>query len=144
MSALHVIFKIADSEYAVPAGDVFQMESLTEITPVPGAPAYVAGLVQVRQQVVPVIDGRLRFGLGPAPVTTESRLVVLKMKRRLVGLLVDGAREVQNIEPEAFLAPSDLIGGKTGGFVKAVAQWRGRIIMLIDTLKVIGEETVNV
>jgi purine-binding chemotaxis protein CheW len=63
MSTLHVVFKVAGAEYAIPASEVLQMESYTGATPVPGAPAHVAGLMQVRGRVVPVVDARARFGL---------------------------------------------------------------------------------
>ena len=63
MSNLHVICKIGDAEYALPADNVFQMETFTEATPIPGAPSYVAGLVQIRQQIIGVLNMRLRLGL---------------------------------------------------------------------------------
>lgn len=140
MSQLHVICRIAGAEYAIPAGDVQQMEAYSGATPVPGAPPYVAGLVQLRQQVVPVIDARARFGLETKAPTEESRLVVLRLGSRLVSLLVDSAREVQLLAPEQFQTPPDILAN---GFVKAVAQVKDRIILLIDAWKVAGEETVN-
>lgn len=63
MSVLHVVFKVDGAEYVLPAADVLQMESFTGATPVPGAAPHVAGLVQVRGRVIPVVDARLRFGL---------------------------------------------------------------------------------
>lgn len=143
MSALHVICRVGESEYAVPADEVHQMETYGGATPVPGAPPYIAGLVQVRQQIIPVLDLRARFGLPPAEPTLQSRVVVLRLGARLVGLLVDSAREVQNIAPEQFKAPAEVISAKSTGFVKSVAQLKERIIILLDTGKVIGEEVVN-
>ncbi len=140
MSQLHVICRIGDSEYAIPADEVFQMENFVAATPVPGAPSYVTGLIQVRQKIIPVLDARKRFGLPEIPVTGESRVVVLKLSERLVGLVVDSAREVQNISPEIFKAPPEIIARQSEGFVKAVANFKERIIMLLDTLKIVGEE----
>ena len=143
MSKLYVICKIAESDYAIPATDVFQMESYSAITPVPGSPSYVAGLIQVRQQVAPVIDARLRFGLPAKQPDENSRFVILKLESRLVALLVDSAREVRNFADEEFKLPSEIIGGQTQGFVKSIAQIKDRIIMSIDGHKVVGEETPN-
>lgn len=140
MSQLHVICKIGDSEYAIPADEVFQMENYSVATPVPGAPSYVAGLIQVRQKIIPVLDARKRFGLPELEANSESRVVVLKLSERLVGLIVDSAREVQNISPEFFKAPPEIIARQSEGFVKAVANFKERIIMLLDTLKIVGEE----
>ena len=63
MSALHVLFKVADSDYALPAAEVLHMETFERATPVPGAAPYVAGVMQSRRRVVPVVDLRARFGL---------------------------------------------------------------------------------
>jgi purine-binding chemotaxis protein CheW len=143
MSELHIICKIGDSEYAIPGDDVYQMETYTGATPVPGTPPYVAGLVQIRQQILPVVDLRLRFGQVPSPLTLESRVIVLRLRERLIGLLVDSAREVQNIPPSLFRAAPEVLAGQSTGFVKSVAQLKNRIIMLLDSEKVIGQETLN-
>ena len=81
---LHVVFRVGDADYAVPASDVVQMESFTGATRVPGTAPHVAGLIQIRGRVVPVVDVRVRFGLPPAERTLDSRVVVVR----------DGAREV--------------------------------------------------
>jgi purine-binding chemotaxis protein CheW len=143
MSALHVVFKVAGAEYVIPAAEVVQMESFTGATPVPGAPAHVAGLVQVRGRVLPVVDARARFGMPPAERTLDSRVVVGMVGNRTVGLLVDSAREVVKLAPEQLQPPPPLVAEQAKGFVKAVAQVGPRLVMLIDFPRVIGEEKVH-
>ncbi len=143
MSTLHVVFKVADSEYAIPASEVLQMESFESATPVPGAPPHVAGLVQVRGRVVPVVDARARFGLPPVERTIDSRVVVGQLGTRTVGLLVDSAREVMKLTPEQLQPPPPMVVEQAQGFVKAVAQVGKRLVMLIDFPRVIGEEKVH-
>ncbi len=143
MSALHVVFKVAGAEYVIPAAEVLQMESFTGATPVPGAPPHVAGLVQVRGRVIPVVDARARFGLPPGERTLDSRVVVGQLGTRTVGLLVDSAREVLKLAPEQLQPPPPLVAEQAKGFVKAVAQVGPRLVMLIDFPRVIGEEKVD-
>jgi purine-binding chemotaxis protein CheW len=143
MSTLHVVFKVAGAEYAIPAAEVMQMESFTGATPVPGAPAHVAGLMQVRGRVVPVVDARTRFGLPPVDRTLDSRVVVGQLGSRTVGLLVDSAREVMKLAPEQLQPPPPMVAEQAQGFVKAVAQVGPRLVMLIDFSRVIGEEKVH-
>jgi purine-binding chemotaxis protein CheW len=143
MSTLHVVFKVAGAEYAIPASEVMQMESFTGATPVPGAPAHVTGLVQVRGRVVPVVDARARFGLPPVDRTLDSRVVVGQLGSRTVGLLVDSAREVMKLAPEQLQPPPPMVVEQAQGFVKAVAQVGPRLVMLIDFSRVIGEEKVH-
>lgn len=139
MSALHVLFKVDGAEYVLAASDVLQMESFTTATRVPGTPAYVAGLVQIRGRVVPVVNLRARFGLPHVEPSLDTRVVVVQQGARIVGLLVDSAREVLSIPPEAFRPPPEVVAEQASGFVKAVAQVGGRLVMLIDEGRVIGE-----
>lgn len=140
MSELHVLCKVNDTEYVLPAADVLQMESFAGATKVPGAATQVAGLVQIRGRVVPVVDLRVVFGLASIPPTIDSRVVVMKTAKRVVGLLVDSAREVLKIPAEDFHPPPAVLVQQTDGLVKAVAQVGNRLLMLIDFIKVIGEE----
>jgi purine-binding chemotaxis protein CheW len=141
--ALHVLFKVADTDYVVPAADVLHMESFTGATKVPGTESHVVGLMQIRQRVVPIIDLRVRFGLAVAAATLDSRVVVVQSAERAVGLLVDSAREVVEIAAEAFQAPPEVIANRAQGFVTALAQAGARLVMLIDLRKVIGEEALS-
>lgn len=140
MSELHVICLIGDTEYAIPASDVLQMESYVPITPVPGSPNYVMGVVQIRQQVIPVIDPKIRFGLPATQIGAETRFVILKIETRTIGLLVDRAREVRSFKSEDFTSAAGILAHQAMGFVKSVAQLKDRIILLIDGLKLVGEE----
>jgi purine-binding chemotaxis protein CheW len=144
MSAqLHVLFKVADTNYVVAASNVLHMESFTGATKVPGTEQHVVGVMQIRQRVVPIVDLRTRFGLPATTPTLDSRVVVVQCVERVVGLLVDSAREVVELSTEAFSAPPEVISQRAQGFVTALAQTGKRMVMLIDLPKVIGEETLS-
>ena len=141
MSELHVLCKIEAAEYVLPASDVLQMESYTGATKVPGAADEVAGLMQIRGRVVPVMDLRVVFGLPAIEPTFNSRVVVMKSGERTVGLLVDSAREVLKIPPADFKPPPTVVAQQTDGLIKAVVQVGERLLMLIDATKVIAQES---
>jgi len=140
MNDLHVLFKVADGEYVLPAADVLHMESYVGATRVPGAPVYVVGLMQIRRRVIPVVDLRLRFGLPALEPSLDSRVVVVQCGERAIGLLADSAREVRNIPAADFQPPPELIARQSEGYVTQVARAGARLLMLIDYRKVIGEE----
>jgi purine-binding chemotaxis protein CheW len=140
LSELHVVFKVGQGEYALPARDVIQMESFSGSTPVPGARPWVSGIIQIRGRVVPVLDVRARFGLPKHDLTLDSRVVVTTHGERAVGLLVDSAREVLKIDLEKFKPPPQLVLQEAQGMVKAVAQVGARLLILLDLSKLIGEE----
>lgn len=139
MSELHVLFRVGEADYVLPASDVIQMETLGETTHVPGTADYVEGLIQVRGRVVPVVDLRIRFGLPRSEPSIDRRVVVIRSGDRVVGLKVDRARDVVRIAPEAFEAPPEVVVQQSHGFVKAIAKSGDRIVMLPDVEKVIGE-----
>jgi purine-binding chemotaxis protein CheW len=144
VSVLHIVFSVAGAEYVLSADDVLQMESYTGATPVPGALPFVAGVIQVRGRVVPVVDLRVRFGLPEASPGIERRVVVGQVNDRTVGLLVDSAREVVKLTPDQIQPPPPMMAEGAEGFVKAVAYLEKRLLMVIDFSKVIGEEAAHV
>lgn len=143
MTALHVTFRVGTTYYALPATQVLHLESFDTATHVPGAPAYVAGLVQVRGRVVPVVDLRARFGLPPMERTIDHRVVVVQVGARIAGLLVDCAREVVQLDEATFEKPPEIIAHQSAGFVTAVATATQRLFLLIDVPRIIGEELTH-
>jgi len=141
---LHVVFRIGDGEYVLPASSVLELESFSGATPVPGAPAYVAGLVQIRGRVIPVVDLRKRFGMPVSERALEQRVIVIEQDGRRVGLLVDTAREVVKLLPDSFRPPPELVVEQASGFVKAVAQLGQRLVMLLDPAWLLTQENANV
>jgi purine-binding chemotaxis protein CheW len=143
MSSLHVTFRVGNADYAIDAADVLHLESFTEATHVPGAPAFVAGLVQVRGKLVPVVDLRTRFGLAPVERTLDNRVIVVKVGTRVAGLLVDSAREVIKLDAATFEPPPELVGDQAAGFVKAIATQARRLLLVVDIPRLIGEEALH-
>jgi len=149
MTGLHVAFKVGGAEYVVSADQVLHLESFTEATHIPGAPAFVAGLVQVRGKLVPVVDLRSRFGITPGWSATrehqlDNRVIVVSVGSRVAGLLVDSARDVLRLDESTFQPPPDLVGVQAAGFVKAVTTIPpSRLLLVVDVPRVIGEEVAH-
>jgi purine-binding chemotaxis protein CheW len=137
---LHVTFRVGSASYAVPADQVLHLESFESATHVPGAPPYVAGIVQVRGRLVPVVDLRARFGLPPIDHALDRRVIVVQVGTRIAGLLVDSAREVVQIDPAAYEKPPEIIEEQASGFVNGVATAAQRLFLLVDVPRIIGEE----
>jgi len=143
MTTLHVAFRVGTAEYVVPAATVLHLESFETATHVPGTPSYVAGLVQVRGRVVPVVDLRNRFGLPPTEHALAHRIVVVQLGARIAGLLVDAAREVIQLDESSFQDAPELIREQTHGFVKGVVAVAGRLFLVADLPRLIGEELAS-
>lgn len=140
VDVLHVVFKVGETDYVLPASTVLEMESFSGVTHVPGTATHVAGLVHIRGRVIPLVDLRARFGLGPVERSLDQRVVVVDHHGRRIGLLVDAAREVAKIEQGAFDRPPDIVVERAAGFVKAVARVGPRLVMLLDCERVLAQE----
>lgn len=133
-----VSFDIGTEEYAVDILEVQEIIRMVEITPVPKAPYYVEGVINLRGKVIPIVDLRLRFGLSAAERTKETRIVVVDISRVILGLVVDSVSEVLRI-PSSLIEPPP--SGKQGGaeFHKGVGRVDGRLLILLDLNRLLGQ-----
>jgi len=138
---LHVVFTLAGAEYALPFDCVLQMESYTGATLVPGAPAYVDGIVTVRGLVVPVLDLRTRFGLPRMELSLDARIIVTESAGRVVALRVDSSREVLKLDVDKHQPAPSIISERSSGLVNAVHPLGKRLLLLIDLPKLLGENS---
>jgi purine-binding chemotaxis protein CheW len=143
MNELYVVFNIDTAEYALPAAAVLQLESYQGATPVPGTAAHVAGIIQVRGRVIPVLSLRSLFGYPALEPTIDTRVIVTDLGGRQVGLLVDKSREVVRIADSAVQGALGLVETSSRGFFTGVAQLEQRLLILLDLRKVVGEEHLH-
>ena len=133
----YVLFEIAGTTYAVRSSDVQQLEMIEHITPVPNASEAVEGVVFSRGQVIPAINLRMRFGFPKIEYDVRSRLVVVQVEGRNIGLIVDAAREFRRIPAEAISPPSETLSGTTGKYLEAIATLEDRLILLLNLSEVV-------
>ncbi|HYP87170.1 MAG TPA: chemotaxis protein CheW [Polyangiaceae bacterium] len=143
MSGLYIVFRVAESEYALAAAQVLQLESFGGATAVPGTLPHVTGIVQVRGRIVPVIDLRLLFGEPGVSAGADTRIIVVELRQRTVALRVDNSREVLNLTAEQIQPPPAVVSERSRGFVSAVARVGNRLLMILNLEKVIGEEELH-
>lgn len=148
-----VTFKLGDGEYGI---DIMQVQEIIrppEIVRVPKAPEFVEGVINMRDQVLPVIDLAKRFGATAAPgisetpapgsskATDSSRVVVANIKGSpAVGLIVDAVCEVIRIPSDAVGALPDIVAHADSGFLKGIARLNDRLIILVDLGKILSAE----
>ena len=132
-----ILFTVAGTTYALRSGEVRHMEMVEDITRVPNAPSFVDGVVFSRGQVVPVVNLRSRFGFERAPNDLRTRLIVVQSAARLVGLVVDSAREFVNIPPDAIQPPHEALTGMSGRYVEGIASIGGRLILVLDLPRIL-------
>jgi chemotaxis signal transduction protein len=133
----YILFSVAGTTYALPSHQVRHMEMVDQVTSVPNAAPFVEGVVFSRGQVVPVLNLRVRFGFERASRDLRTRLLVVEVEGRTIGLLADDAREFTPIPDASIHPPSDAIGGLSGNYLEGVATIGERIVLILNLNKVI-------
>ena len=136
----YVLFELAGTAYAVPSGAVERMEMVEQVTPVPNAPPYVDGVVFSRGRVVPAVNLRARFGFEKAPYDLRTRLIVVAVAGRAVGLIVDSAREFVTIKAEDVQPPPEGLAGTSGRYLGGVATVNDKVILILDVAGVLAPD----
>ena len=135
---LHLVtFALDQEEFGVPIGQVREVIRVSEITRVPQARPHVRGVTNLRGRILAVVEIRTRMGLSAAVITPRSRVVVVGIGERMLGILVDGVSQVVKV-PAATVtaAPEDVISPGTD-YITGVARWNSRLIILLDLEKVL-------
>jgi purine-binding chemotaxis protein CheW len=132
MAETYVLFELAGTTYGVRTRDVRHMEMLDQVTPVPNTSPAVEGVVFSRGQVIPAVNLRVRFGWPREPHSVRSRLIVIQLQQRLVGLIVDSAREFMAIPDEAIRPIQEAMTGMEGNYLKGIATLGQRLVLLLD------------
>lgn len=136
-------FRLADELYGVNVMQIREVLRYTEITPVPGAPYYVLGIINLRGNVVTVIDTRKRFGLPPGEVDNNSRIVIVEVDGQVIGMLVDSVAEVTYLrQSEIEITPS--VGNEeTSKFISGVCNKNDELLILIELERMIETTQPN-
>jgi purine-binding chemotaxis protein CheW len=135
-----VTFVLMDETYGINVMQVQEVLRVTEIAPVPGAPAYVLGIINLRGNVVTVIDTRARFGLPSSETDDSSRIIVIESDKQVVGILVDAVAEVVELyENEIDVAPN--VGTEDSSrYIQGVATREEGLLILVDLKKLLTDE----
>jgi purine-binding chemotaxis protein CheW len=135
-----VTFCLEGETYGVNVMHVREVLRLVDITPVPGAPTYILGIINLRGNVVTVIDARKRFGLPPHEPTEASRILVLEADSEVVGFLVDNISEVSDIQPDDIEAAPHLSKEQASNYIIGIANGENDLVILVDLARIATED----
>ena len=135
-----VTFRLENETYGVNVMQVQEVLRYSDIAPVPGAPSYVLGIINLRGNVVTVIDTRARFGLMPDEITDNTRVVIIESNKQVIGILVDSVAEVvymkaSEIEPAPNVGTDD-----SAKFIRGVCNRDNELQILVDLDKLLCDE----
>jgi purine-binding chemotaxis protein CheW len=132
-----VSFKLGPEEYGVDIAQVQEINRMVTVTNVPRAPAFMEGVINLRGQLIPIIDLRTRFGMPRAEHTKNTRIVVTEVGTKRVGMVVDSVSEVLRLPLDAIEPAPDMISGVDTEYIRGVGKMNDRLIILLDLAKVV-------
>ncbi|MGB1197707.1 MAG: chemotaxis protein CheW [Thalassotalea sp.] len=135
-----VTFKLDNETYGINVMQVQEVLRYSEIAPVPGAPSYVMGIINLRGNVVTVIDTRARFGLVAAEVTENTRVVIIEAEKQVIGILVDSVAEVVYLKASEIDVAPNVGNEESAKFIQGVSNREGELLILVDLNKLLSDE----
>lgn len=135
-----VIFTLGAESYGVEIGDVWEINTMQPITHIPRAPEAVEGVMNLRGEIVPVMDLRKRLGLPPKADDRSTRIMVVQAQESRLGLIVDDVREVLRIGQEAIEPPGQVSSLIDDEFLWGIAKQAAQLVVLLDLKRLLSRQ----
>ncbi len=139
----YLTFVLCGEEYGIEILKVREIIGIMDITPVPQTPNYMKGVINLRGKVIPVVDLRLKFGFQETDHTKETCIIVVEVKNKLTGILVDTVSEVLDVRGEDLEHAPHLGDGINTEIFLGMAKIKNKVKILLDIDKVLGIEEIN-
>lgn len=135
-----VTFRMDNETYGINVMQVQEVLRVTEIAPVPGAASYVLGIINLRGNVVTVIDTRQRFGLIQRDLDDATRIVIIEASDQVVGMLVDSVSEVVYLRVSEIESAPNVGNEENSKFIQGVCNRNDELLILVDLNKLLTED----
>jgi purine-binding chemotaxis protein CheW len=136
-----VTFRIGQEDFGVDILMVQEIIRLPKITPIPNAPEFILGVINLRGRIIPVIDLRQRLkipGNRPSPDDKKTRILIVEMFAHVMGFIVDGVSEVTKVDVSAIEpTPNLVVSNIDAEYIKGMIKLSNRLIILLDFRKVL-------
>lgn len=132
----YLTFILDGEEYGVPILKVNGIQGWEKTTPIPNSPDFVKGIINLRGEIVPIVDLRRRFGLADLAYNQHTVVIVVRVeyenKNRTVGLVVDAVADVYNIEPDAIHSTPEFGDKINNNFIRGLGMIGEKMVILLD------------
>ncbi|WP_441003479.1 chemotaxis protein CheW [Pseudocolwellia agarivorans] len=135
-----VKFSLGGENYGIRVLKVQEIQRYSEISPIPGAPSYVLGIINLRGSVISVLNTREKFGLPDYEITDDSRIVILEVGKQIIGILVDSVAEVISLQASDVDIAPNVGNDETAKFIDGVSNKGGELLILLDAEKILNED----
>lgn len=135
-----VSFRLSGEEYGIDILKVQEINRMLTITKVPNAPDFVEGIINLRGKVIPIINLRKRFGLEVKEVDKHTRIIVVNLDSRILGIVVDGVSEVLRLPSDTVQPAPPIVSGQGADYIRGIGKIGERLLILLDLNKLFSTE----
>lgn len=138
-----IVFSLAHEQYGVEVEKVRTIERMMPLTRVPKTPPFVKGVINLRGVVVPVIDLRGRFSLPESEYTDNTRIIIVSVNEMEVGMIVDSANDVVDVNSSTIEQPPEIVGGIRAKYLRGLAKLSAeRLLVLLNLEEVLNKSEI--
>jgi len=135
-----VSFSLSDETYGIEITKIQEIILVGKITQIPETPHYIKGLINLRSSVIPVIDLRARFSLPECGLSEESRIMVLNVGGRTIGIVVDSVNEVLRVSKDQVSPAPPTVASLGNQYMTGLVRLENQLLILLDVDQLFGDE----
>ncbi|WP_026689879.1 chemotaxis protein CheW [Alteribacter aurantiacus] len=134
-----IVFQLGEEEYGVGVEQVKSIERVQTVTRVPNTASFIKGVINLRGVVTPILDLRMRFNIQEREYNNQTRVIIVTVDDMEVGLIVDAANDVMDINQDNIEPPPEVVGGIEADYLNGVAKLEKRLLILLNLNKVLSK-----
>ncbi|SDJ99695.1 chemotaxis protein CheW [Sediminibacillus albus] len=142
-TAKTIIFQLKEQQYGVDIQQVRSIERLQDVTEVPNTSDFIKGIINLRGEVIPIIDLKERLNIGNQAHTIETRVLIIDIENVTAGLIVDEAKDVVDIDPSIIDPAPQMVSGIDQEYIKGVAKLEAGLLILLDFKKILDQDEME-
>lgn len=139
----YLTFKLGNEDYGIEIKHVIEIVGIQRITEVPDMPSFVKGVINLRGQVIPVMDVRIRFGMESREYDDRTCVIVVRVKEVTVGFIVDTVSEVRDIAPENVAPPPKMTDSTERKSILGLGKVGQEVKILLDVTQLLFEDQLE-
>lgn len=133
-----IVLKLREQRYGIDIQNVLSIEKLDHITSLPRTSPFIKGIIELHDQVIPIIDLKERLDLGTTIKTEETRILIVSMNDIPVGLIVDAATDVLDIDSAIIDEAPAIVGEVSTTFIQGVAKLKDELLVLLNVGQILS------
>jgi purine-binding chemotaxis protein CheW len=135
-----ILFTLGKGSYGIPIENVFEIKKMEDITVVPKAPKFIEGVINLRGNIIPVVDLRRRFSMEKVDMSKKTKIIIVEIGKRQFGLIVDSVAEVLTISSDQIDNTLPSVSGLKSEFIEGIGKFENKLIIILDISKILQSD----